>query len=58
MPRKGEYKYDVDEICRALDSYTAQYRYFILGDSVCNHQIHSAPVSYLEKKHPSMDPYR
>lgn len=24
MPRKGEYKYDVDEICRALDSYTAQ----------------------------------
>ena len=24
MPRKGEYKYNVDEICRALDSYTAQ----------------------------------
>ena len=24
MPRKGDYKYDVDEICRALDSYTAQ----------------------------------
>lgn len=24
MPRKGEYKYDVDEICRALDSYTVQ----------------------------------
>ena len=24
MPRKGECKYDVDEICRALDSYTAQ----------------------------------
>lgn len=24
MPRKGEYKYDVDEICRALDSYTEQ----------------------------------
>ena len=24
MPRKGEYKYDVDEICRELDSYRAQ----------------------------------
>lgn len=24
MPRKGESRYDVDEICRALDSYTVQ----------------------------------
>lgn len=24
MPRKGEYKYNVDEICNALDNYTNQ----------------------------------